>query len=111
MGSKVPRAPDGYNEQSLLPLFGRTPLKTKTNNSALDGIGFTVIFEDVTSHDDDKYLYLFYILYPCIGTQEKKRPNPGRSDPERSELYDVTNHPNTGRYCRNPAKTSTNFGC
>ena len=27
------------------------------------------------------------ILYPCIGIQEKKGPNPGTSDPDRSELY------------------------
>ena len=27
------------------------------------------------------------ILYPCIGTQEIKRPNPGTSDPEPSVLY------------------------
>ena len=27
------------------------------------------------------------ILYPCIGTQETKRPNPGTSDSEPSVLY------------------------
>ena len=27
------------------------------------------------------------ILYPCIGIQEKRGPNPGTSDPDRSELY------------------------
>ena len=27
------------------------------------------------------------ILYPCIGIQEKKGPNPETSDPVRTELY------------------------
>ena len=33
------------------------------------------------------------ILYPCIGIQEKKGPNPETSDPEGTELYVKSHQP------------------